>query len=58
MGAGHGLFAALALEAGAAAVTAVEPDLRKPFAALRDDRIRFVTGYAEVENASARRYVM
>ena len=48
VGAGHGLFAALALEAGAAAVTAVEPDLRKPFSALRDERIRFVTGYAEV----------
>jgi SAM-dependent methyltransferase len=48
VGAGHGLFAVLALEAGAAAVTAVEPDLRKPFAALRDDRIRFVTGYADV----------
>ena len=47
VGAGHGLFAVLALEAGAAAVTAVEPDLRKPFKALRDDRIRFVTGYAD-----------
>jgi SAM-dependent methyltransferase len=48
VGAGHGLFAVLALEAGAAGVTAVEPDLRKPFSALRDDRVRFVTGYADV----------
>lgn len=47
VGAGHGLFAVLAVEAGAAAVTAVEPDLRKPFLALRDDRVRFVAGYAD-----------
>ena len=47
VGAGHGLFALLAVEAGAASVTALEPDLRKSFRSLRHRQVRFVTGYAE-----------
>jgi 2-polyprenyl-6-hydroxyphenyl methylase/3-demethylubiquinone-9 3-methyltransferase len=47
VGAGHGLFALLAVEAGAASVTAVEPDLRRPFVALRHRDVRFVAGFAD-----------
>lgn len=46
VGAGHGTFARLAVEAGAAEVVAVEPDRRKllppPF---RHPRVRFVLGF-------------
>lgn len=47
VGAGHGLFAVLALEAGAASVTALEPDLRKTLSSLRHPHIRFVAGLVE-----------
>jgi SAM-dependent methyltransferase len=43
LGAGHGLFAALALDAGARRVVALEPDARKVFRRL--GRIDFVIGY-------------
>jgi 2-polyprenyl-3-methyl-5-hydroxy-6-metoxy-1,4-benzoquinol methylase len=47
IGAGHGTFARLAVEWGAASATAVEPDLRKVLATYRHPRVRFVAGYAE-----------
>jgi SAM-dependent methyltransferase len=47
LGAGHGTFARLAVEWGAASATAVEPDLRKVLATYRHPRVRFVAGYAE-----------
>src|SRR5205814_4734143 len=43
LGAGHGVFARLALEAGARRVVAVEPDIRKIFGPLGG--IDFVAGY-------------
>ncbi len=43
LGAGHGVFARLALDAGARRVVAVEPDLRKLFGPLGG--IDFVAGY-------------
>jgi len=46
LGAGHGTFARLAAEGGAA-VVAVEPDLRKTLSTGRHPRVRSVTGYAE-----------
>jgi SAM-dependent methyltransferase len=45
IGAGHGVFSCLALDAGAAAVVAVEPDLRKAFGTRR--AFHFVAGYDE-----------
>lgn len=45
IGAGHGVFSCLALDAGASAVIAVEPDLRKAFGAHRS--YDFVAGYDE-----------
>lgn len=47
LGAGHGTFARLAVEAGAAAVVAVEPDLRKALPSFDHPRVRFVAGYAD-----------
>lgn len=47
LGAGHGTFARLAVEAGASGVVAVEPDARKPLATWRHPRVRFVAGYAD-----------
>jgi len=47
VGTGHGLFALLAIEAGAASVVAVDPDLRKLFRALRHPRIHFVAGFSD-----------
>src|SRR5260370_3386634 len=43
IGAGHGVFSCLAVDAGAAAVVAVEPDLRKAFGPHR--AFDFVAGY-------------
>ena len=47
LGAGHGTFARLAVEAGASEVVAVEPDARKPLATWRHPRVRFVAGYSD-----------
>lgn len=47
LGAGHGTFARLAVEAGATEVVAVEPDARKPLATWRHPRVRFVAGYSD-----------
>lgn len=47
LGAGHGTFARLALESGAAEVVAVEPDLRKALPSFDHPRVRFVAGYAD-----------
>lgn len=47
LGAGHGTFARLAVEAGASEVVAVEPDARKPLATWRHPRVRFVAGYGD-----------
>src|SRR6185436_18141460 len=48
LGAGHGTWARLAVEHGAAAsVVAVEPDLRKTLPGRRHPRIRCVAGYAD-----------
>lgn len=47
LGAGHGTFARLALEAGAAQVVAIEPDLRKALPSFDHPRIHFVAGYAD-----------
>lgn len=47
LGAGHGTFARLAVEAGAAEVVAVEPDLRKALPSFDHPRVRFVAGYAD-----------
>jgi SAM-dependent methyltransferase len=46
LGAGHGTLARLAAEGGAAAVVAVEPDIRKMLPVTRHPRVRFVAGYA------------
>jgi SAM-dependent methyltransferase len=45
IGAGHGTFARLALEAGAREVIAVEPDLRKSLLPLREKGIRVVAAF-------------
>ena len=47
LGAGHGTFARLAVERGAAGVVAVDPDVRKAFATYRHPRVRFVVAYAD-----------
>jgi SAM-dependent methyltransferase len=47
LGAGHGTFARLAVESGAAEVVAVEPDLRKALPSFDHPRVRFVAGYAD-----------
>jgi 2-polyprenyl-3-methyl-5-hydroxy-6-metoxy-1,4-benzoquinol methylase len=47
VGAGHGVLALLALEAGAASVAAVDPDLRKTLTPFRHERVRFVAGYVD-----------
>ena len=52
LGAGHGLFALLAVEAGARAAVAVEPDFRKLLATYRHPRVRFAAGYAGVARGS------
>jgi SAM-dependent methyltransferase len=46
LGAGHGLFAALALAGGAAAVVAAEPDRRKVLGTYRHPRVHFAVAYA------------
>jgi SAM-dependent methyltransferase len=45
IGAGHGTFARLAVEAGARQVIAVEPDLRKSLLPFRHPAIRFVAAF-------------
>lgn len=47
VGAGHGTFARLAVEAGASVVVALEPDLRKALPSYDHPRVRFVAGYAD-----------
>jgi 2-polyprenyl-3-methyl-5-hydroxy-6-metoxy-1,4-benzoquinol methylase len=47
LGAGHGTFARLAVEAGASGVVALEPDLRKALPSYEHPRVRFVAGYAD-----------
>lgn len=47
LGAGHGTFARLAVEAGASGVVALEPDLRKALPSYGHPRVRFVAGYAD-----------
>ena len=47
LGAGHGTFARLAVEAGASQVVALEPDLRKTLPSFDHPRVRFVAGYAD-----------
>ena len=47
LGAGHGLLALLALEAGASTVAAVDPDLRKTLTPFRHERVQFVAGYVD-----------
>jgi 2-polyprenyl-6-hydroxyphenyl methylase/3-demethylubiquinone-9 3-methyltransferase len=46
LGSGHGTFARLAVERGAALVVAADPDARKAFATYRHPRVRFVVAYA------------
>ena len=46
LGSGHGTFARLAVERGAALVVAADPDARKAFAAYRHRRVRFVVADA------------
>lgn len=45
IGAGHGTFARLAIEAGAASAIGVEPDLRKSLAPPIHPRVRMVAGF-------------
>jgi 2-polyprenyl-3-methyl-5-hydroxy-6-metoxy-1,4-benzoquinol methylase len=47
VGAGHGILPLLALEAGAASVAAVDPDLRKTLTPFRHQRVRFAAGYVD-----------
>lgn len=47
LGAGHGIFAHLALAAGARRAVALEPDRRKHFPPVRREGLRSVAGYAE-----------
>jgi SAM-dependent methyltransferase len=44
VGAGHGILAVLAVEAGAASITNVEPDLRKTLTMIRHPRVRVAAG--------------
>lgn len=52
LGAGHGIFAHLALAAGAREVVAVEPDTRKVFDACPSPGLRVVNGYHEAVRGS------
>lgn len=52
LGAGHGIFAHLALAAGAREAVAVEPDLRKVFHASPAPGLRVVNGYHEALRGS------
>ncbi len=45
IGAGHGTFARLAIEAGAGSVVAVEPDLRKALSRPVHPRVKFVAAF-------------
>lgn len=45
IGAGHGLYARLAVEQGGREVIAVEPDLRKALLPFNDPRVRFVAAF-------------
>lgn len=47
IGAGHGTFARLAAESGAALVVALEPDLRKSLPSFRHPGVAFVAGFDE-----------
>jgi SAM-dependent methyltransferase len=47
LGAGHGTFARLAVEQGAASVVALDPDWRKLVVTYRHPRVRFVAGYLD-----------
>ena len=47
LGAGHGTFARLAVEAGASRVVALEPDVRKALPSFHHPQVRFVAGYAD-----------
>jgi len=47
IGAGHGAFARLAAESGAALVVALEPDLRKSLPSFRHPGVAFVAGFDE-----------
>lgn len=47
IGAGHGTYARLAIEQGAAAVIAVEPDLRKSLLPLRTPGVQVVAAFDE-----------
>ncbi len=47
VGAGHGAFARLAAEDGAALVVALEPDLRKSLGSYRHPRVAFVAAFDE-----------
>jgi cyclopropane fatty-acyl-phospholipid synthase-like methyltransferase len=44
VGAGHGILAVLAVEAGAASITTIEPDLRKTLTTFQHPRVRVVAG--------------
>ena len=44
VGAGHGILAVLAVESGAASITAIEPDLRKTLTTFQHPRVRVVAG--------------
>lgn len=50
IGAGHGTYARLAIEQGAAAVIAVEPDLRKSLLPLRTPGVQVVAAFDEAIN--------
>jgi SAM-dependent methyltransferase len=52
IGAGHGTFARLAVEAGAREVIAVEPDLRKSLLPLRSPGIRVVAAFDDAIRGS------
>ncbi len=52
IGAGHGAFARLAAEGGAALVVALEPDLRKSLPSFRRPEVRFVAGFDEALKGS------
>jgi SAM-dependent methyltransferase len=52
IGAGHGTFARLAIEAGAREVIAIEPDLRKALLPLRETGIRVVAAFDDAIRGS------
>lgn len=52
IGAGHGTFAKLAVEAGARRVIALEPDLRKALRSYDDPRVTFVAGFDDAVRGS------